>query len=376
MKIRISVARILLLTEDLRVFESLKILSHKGEYEVKFYEQINLKDLDETILQSSHFIIDDKVARIYKNDLEDILNLPSTLLIEATENNKSLHQFPQYVEHLVKHKIRRNQRLIAIGGGIIQDITCFLAATILRGVDWWFYPTTLLAQSDSCIGSKSSVNCGDIKNILGTFTPPKKIFICRKFLDSLEEIDVKSGVGEMLKVHVIDGIDSFNQIASDYERIFADSSVMLHYIQRSLEIKKNIIEQDEFDQGIRNVMNYGHTFGHAIESATKYQIPHGVAVTIGMDMANFISAEFGYGAKDHFERMHPTLKKNYYHFIEHTICMDDFIQAISKDKKNKGKNELGLILPDKNSKPSRVYFENDQNFKQFCQNYFSQVRSL
>lgn len=360
--------------EGLHVFEPLTIHSHKGEYQVCFNEKILIDEINDEELANCHFIIDRNVADKYTEQLKDILGLTSTLVIEATEFNKSLHQFPVYVEHLVKHKVRRNHRLIAIGGGIIQDITCFLAATLLRGVDWWFYPTTLLAQADSCIGSKSSVNCGEIKNILGTFTPPKKIFICTEFLTTLDIIDVKSGVGEMLKVHAIDSVDAFNLIANDYEKLFKDHTVMLDYIRRSLEIKKNIIEQDEFDQGIRNVMNYGHTFGHAIESATSYQIPHGIAVTIGMDMANFVAAELDYGIKENFYRMHPVLKKNYQHFIDHDIPLEIFLNAISKDKKNRGKNQLGLILPDKVGNPSRVYFENDHRFKSVCQDYLSKVR--
>ncbi|EKD74046.1 MAG: hypothetical protein ACD_45C00099G0002 [uncultured bacterium] len=359
-----------------RVFESLNIHSHKGPYQVYFSEMMTLDVLDDEVLQSSHFIIDKKIAEIYNKKLKKIINLPSTLLIEAIEQNKSLDQFPQYVEHFVKHKIRRNHCLIALGGGIIQDITCFLASTILRGVHWWFYPTTLLSQADSCIGSKSSVNCGNIKNILGTYNPPKQIYICAEFINSLDHVDVRSGVGEMLKVHAIDSVESFDQIARDYEKLFINFSIMLNYVYRSLVIKKNIIEQDEFDQGVRNVMNYGHTFGHAIESATKYQIPHGVAVTIGMDIANYVSAEFGYGVQEYFHRMHPTLKKNYHQFVDTEISIQPFIDAISKDKKNRGKNQLGLILPDKTNKLSRVYLDNDERFKLTCQKYLAEIRAL
>ena len=100
--------------------------------------------------------------------------------------------------------------MVAIGGGIIQDITCFLASTMMRGLPWIFYPTTLLAQSDSCIGSKSSINSGEVKNILGTFTPPNKVIIDINFLKSLEEKDILSGIGEMIKVHAINSPESFD----------------------------------------------------------------------------------------------------------------------------------------------------------------------
>lgn len=354
--------------EGLCVFKPLSIQSHKGEYRVYFEDEIIFKDLD---LESCHFLIDANVIKQYQHELAEILKGPSVLIIEATEQNKTLDKFPAYVEFLVQHKIRRDHRLIAIGGGIIQDITCFLAATILRGVEWWFYPTTLLAQADSCIGSKSSINSGGAKNILGTFTPPKKVFIFYSFLKSLKPIDLCSGIGEMLKVHAIDSPLSFDQIANDYDRLFQDQSTMLHYIRRSLEIKKNIIERDEFDTGLRNVMNYGHTFGHAIESATDYSIPHGVAVTMGMDMANYISNQFDIGCASHFARMHPVLEKNCQHFFDVNIPIEPFILAISKDKKNKGVDQLGLILPNKTGQLIRIYVENNNFFKSVCVAYLS-----
>ena len=358
------------------MFEPLIIDSHKGKYQAHFQSEISFDHFDNETLMTSHFIIDKEVASLYSKQLEKILNASSVLLIEATENNKSLEQFPAYIEHLVKNKIRRNHLLIAIGGGIIQDITCFLAAALLRGVDWWFYPTTLLAQTDSCIGSKSSVNCSGAKNILGTFTPPKQIYIFTKFLETLNKVEIQSGIGEMLKVHAIESADAFDYIAKDYDQLFVDQKTLLAYLRRSLEIKKNIIEQDEFDQGIRNLMNYGHTFGHAIESATRYKIPHGVAVTIGMDMANYIAYQHDLCEKSHFDRMHPILKMNYHTFIDHPIPMQYFMNAIIKDKKNIGKNTITAILPDKKSIITKSGIENNLFFQKKCEEYLNSGRLL
>ena len=136
----------------------------------------------------------------------------------------------------------------------MQDITSFLAATLLRGVKWVYYPTTLLSQADSCIGSKSSINCRGSKNILGTFTPPQKIIVFTDFLKTLKLRELKSGVGEMLKVHVIAGPSEFKSIASDYKVLFTNSKKMMYRIRRSLEIKKEYIEKDEFDKGPRLVL--------------------------------------------------------------------------------------------------------------------------
>ena len=315
-------------------------------------------------------IIDDRVADLYAAELGPVLEVPSTLRIEALESNKSLERCPDYVDHLVAAGVRRGNRLVAIGGGIIQDIACFLATTLLRGLEWRFIPTTLLAQADSCIGSKSSINVHDAKNIVGTFTPPARVDIDVKFLDTLDEVDVRSGIGEMLKVHAIAGPDEFALIAADYHRLQSDPDLLLHYVSRSLGFKRVLIELDEFDQGPRNVMNYGHSFGHAIESATSYGIPHGIAITIGMDMANHVARDLGITTAEHASRMHPTLAANYRSF-EHThIPRDQMLAAIAKDKKNTA-TELRLILPDVDGRVAIVKHPADDAFRSACDSFLA-----
>jgi len=351
------------------VSEQLVIQSYKGPYTVTFDDDA-FAHLNANVSPQAHFIVDANVADLYANELSNVLASPSVLQIEALEANKSLDKFTGYVEHLVSRGIRRGHTLIAIGGGIMQDITCFLGATMFRGLDWRFYPTTLLAQADSCIGSKSSINVGKLKNMLGTFTPPAQITISTRVLGSLDEREIRSGLGEMLKVHVIDGPQSFDQIAADYPRLLADPVVMRRYIHLSLNIKKRIIEKDEFDRGIRNVMNYGHSFGHAIESATDFAIPHGIAVTIGMDMANYTAMRFGLMDKRHYERMHPTLAANYAGFKHVEIPLGAFLEAIAKDKKNTN-TQLRLILPDAAARVSRGLYANDATFRTICADYLA-----
>lgn len=356
------------------MFETITIQSHAGPYTAIFENNV-FPTLSAMADGGCHFIVDKKVAGLYHDQLENVLASNSALLIEAIESNKSLEKMPAYVEHLVGKSLRRDQTLVAIGGGIIQDITCFLASTMLRGVPWHFYPTTLLAQADSCIGSKSSINCGDAKNILGTFTPPERVTISVPFLDTLEERDVRSGVGEMIKVHVIDGPQSFDLIASDYPRLFTDPEIMSNYIRRSLEIKKEYIEKDEFDRTIRNVFNYGHSFGHAIEAATNFAIPHGIAITIGMDMANFVSWKLGVGSEDNFQRMHPILKSNYSRFDDLPVPLEPFMAAIAKDKKNVGSGSVTLILVDAGGQVSKQAHANDEAFSRFCSGFLETGRS-
>ena len=361
--------------EALPVSEEFMVIeSHKGEYGVTFCEDSAKYLVNNLPDQNYHVIIDNRVADLYSDELQSILEHSSVLRIDATESNKSLEMMPGYVTYLVSKKIRRNDILIAIGGGVIQDITCFLSATLLRGVDWGFYPTTLLAQADSCIGSKSSINCGDAKNLLGTFTPPNNVIIGSNFLKTLDEIDVHSGVGEMLKVHGIAGQEDFDKITSKYNDLFLDSSVMQTFIHRSLEIKKEYIEIDEFDRGLRNIFNYGHSFGHAIEAATSFVIPHGIAVTIGLDMANWLSPQIGDGDIKHYNRMHDVLSRNFYGFEGVEIPIDQFMSALAKDKKNIGKGEVTLILPDKDAKIKTGRYANDEAFKSLCKKYLTKER--
>lgn len=347
------------------------VQSHQGPYRAEFVTE-PFPGVDAPGPQR-HYVIDAKVAEIYATELAGVLRSKSVLLIEAKESNKSLERMPEYVTHLLGRGIKRGHLLVAIGGGIIQDITCFIGAVLLRGVDWHFHPTTLLAQADSCIGSKSSINVGRFKNVVGTYTPPKRIVVSSALLKSLPDVEIRSGIGEMLKVHVIAGPAAFDRIAADYTRIVADPAVLQDYIIRSLEIKRGIIEQDEFDRGIRNVMNLGHSFGHAIESATNFGIPHGVAVTIGIDMANHLAVTIGRMERAHFDRMHPTLRQNYAGFERTEIQVDGFFGAIAKDKKNTDA-KLGLILPDAEAIPRRVECANDERFQNACREYFASVR--
>lgn len=354
------------------MFSTMKIMSHKGPYSVIFDKKA-FKRLEDDISESFHFVIDKKVARLYARELKQVLTSHSVLHVKATERNKTLDKFTGYVEHLVSKNIRRGHILVAIGGGIIQDIVCFLAATLLRGLSWHFYPTTLLAQADSCIGSKSSINVGNVKNVLGTFTPPDIIYITPHVLGTLEEREIHSGLGEMLKVHAIDSPTSFDKIAADYEKVKTDPDLMQHYIQRSLEIKKQLIEIDEFDHGPRNVMNYGHSFGHAIESASEFAIPHGIAVTMGMDVANYLAYRLGITDKTHFNRMHPTLAFNFSGFENVEIKMEDFLAAMDKDKKHTD-HRLRLILPDAEGRISVGQYSNDAAFQDACAEYFQVER--
>lgn len=354
--------------------EKLNIQSHKGIYSVNFDNQL-LLNVEPLMEGEPHFLIDANVARLYADKLGAVLNHKNTVLIDATEENKSIERIIPIFERLVANNVRRDQTLVAIGGGIIQDITCFIASTLLRGMAWKFVPTTLLAQADSCIGSKSSINLGKTKNIIGTFNPPNEIFVCTDFLDTLENKEILSGIGEILKVHAIDSAASFDQLSADYDALLTDRNVLLAYIRRALLIKQRFIEVDEFDRGVRNIFNYGHSFGHAIEAATNFGVPHGIAVAMGMDMANRIASLRGLVSEQHYLRMHPVLRKNYAPYAKTAIPLDDLLSALLKDKKNTS-TKLVLIFPvGENATIQRVEVISDETFRKQCQQFISEMHA-
>lgn len=354
------------------MLEPLAVNSHRGSYRVRFESQ-PFAGLERGLREDAHLIVDDRVARLHADQLEAVLSARSVLRVQATEAAKSLEAFPGYALHLIERGVRRDHELVAVGGGIIQDITAFLAATLLRGLRWRFYPTTLLAQADSCIGSKSSVNVGPYKNQLGTFTPPDEIVISTTVLETLDEPDLRSGIGEMIKAHIVAGWDDIRALARDYEPMTADRTLLLGHVRRSLEIKKRLVETDEFDRGARLVMNYGHTFGHALESATDYRLPHGIAVTIGMDMANFHALRLGLIDAAVYDELHKLLRSNCRGFEGVGVDVARFFAAIGRDKKHRGTG-LTLVLMD--GGPGRLVvrrYADDDAFRERCLRYLEQL---
>jgi 3-dehydroquinate synthase len=351
---------------------ALTIKSYKGEYPVTFTE------LFEGVSQTpssgkNHYIVDKNVARLYEAQLREVLNSEECVLVEANENNKSYDKVGDVISELLAHKIKRNDTVVAIGGGIIQDITAFICSVLFRGLKWKFYPTTLLAQADSCVGSKSSINFKDYKNQIGTFTPPSQIAISTEVLKTLSPVDIKSGIGEIIKIHLLAGPSHWSYVEENYEKMLQDYSVLEHAIERSLNLKKPYVEKDEFDENIRLVLNYGHSFGHALESATNFEIPHGIAVSMGMDMANFYSHKKGFIDASTFQRLHALNYKNYKEYKNVAVGLDDFLKALAKDKKNTSQN-LMLILMQPGLQIERTPCLNDEFLRKTCEEFFEKIR--
>jgi len=239
-----------------------------------------------------------------------------------------------------------------------------------RGVDWLFFPTTLLSQGDSCIGSKTSINFGEYKNQIGGFFPPKKIFINTEFLKTLSKNDLQSGLGEMSHYFVVAGKSEFKEYKNNYDNVDLNDELLQKMISNSLKIKKQYIEIDEFDQKERQVFNYGHSFGHAIESLTNYSIPHGIAVSFGMDIANFISVKKGLLNNSIRLEIKDLLQKIWSGYSISSLDVAKFSLALSKDKKNVG-NELRLILCKGYGKVFKAPQKLDDEFKGWLKQYLT-----
>lgn len=345
-----------------------RVRSQAREYEVVFVDDLAsavsaMPTVNRTV------IIDQAVTELHGSRLGSLMEFNGVITLHAEEQNKTLDGCQRLIVKLVENGFRKNDQIVAIGGGIIQDIAAFSASILYRGVEWLFIPTTLLAQADSCIGSKTSINLGDKKNLVGNFYPPSRILIDLKFLDTLSVADVRSGIGEMLHFFFYADSPMTMQLMAEYDRLIEDRKRLEPYIHESLRIKRAVAEADEFDRGERNKFNYGHTFGHALESVTGYSIPHGLAVTVGMDLANYISLHQRRMALGEFNAMHAILRRNFPDADLSTIDLEPYVGALSKDKKNLG-GDLVCILASRPGSLEKVRLAMDDRLRQVIARYF------
>lgn len=350
---------------------SISINSSIRTYEVFFNDSLDEIFMDK-FSEDDMFIIDKQIYIILPHIIKDKLAECRVIQIDAGEELKEYTALSPLINRIIENRLRRNHRLVAVGGGIIQDITGFISSILFRGVEWIFCPTTLLAQADSCIGGKTSINIGHFKNQLGNFYPPTKIFIIPELLQSLPERDFKSGMGEMLHFYLVSGEEDFDFYQRNYELAFQDDKVLLSLVKRNLEIKKGFIERDEFDRGERLLLNYGHSFGHAIESLTNFSIPHGIAVSYGMDMSNFISAKLGFIEHDLRLKIKQQLKKIWSGIPLPQSSVKEYETALSRDKKNIG-NTYQLILTRGIGQMFKHGVTPNSEFTQWLAEYFQEV---
>ena len=326
--------------EDFQLFKNITIASRSGNYDVVFYESF-YKHLSENFKEGDFVIIDQTIHELHPKIAEKFGR--RIYIATALEITKSYSGIIPVLDAVIYSDFRKNNRLIAIGGGIIQDITSFIASILFRGVDYVFYPTNVLSQCDSCIGSKLSINFNQYKNLLGGFYPPKLIVIDTNFLTTLKSKDIASGLGEILHYCLVSSVYDFKFFMKQAPIVKQNTNNITPLLRRSLEIKKNMIEIDEFDLGPRNVFNYGHSFGHALESALDYLIPHGIAVAYGIDLANQVSVKKGLLTIEERNALRQACEIVFSEMALPPVDLYKYKAALLRDKKNVG-NEIGLIL--------------------------------
>jgi len=233
-------------------------------------------------------LIDSNIYKFYGSKISKKNALVYKFL--AKENKKNIFECIKFTNFLEENKITKSSTIIVVGGGIVQDIGAFSCSIFKRGISWIYFPTTLLSMTDSCIGGKTALNYDNIKNLYALFSSPRQVILNTQFLSTLSRKDFMSGLGESLKLSVIGGMESLKIFSANIDKALnLDRKSITKIIYLSLLIKKSVIEKDEFESNERRSLNYGHSLGNAIEPMSKFYIPHGTAITLGLLIENRIS---------------------------------------------------------------------------------------
>ena len=256
------------------------------------------------------------------------------IIIETGEEVKNLDTVRDIYNRLISLQADRSTFVVGIGGGVVCDISGFVASTYMRGLSFAYVPTTLLAQVDASVGGKNGVNLKGYKNLVGVFNQPEFVLCDGRLLETLPQREVLCGMAEIIKHAAIADMDLFEYLEQNYENaIRLDENIIERMIYDSLVIKSAIVNRDETEKGERRKLNFGHTFGHAIEICTDCN--HGEAVAVGMVMAGDFSVENGWLDRNAALRLKSLLEK---FGLPTTVKVnpDDIRDAIQKDKKRSG----------------------------------------
>lgn len=291
------------------------------------------------IIGSQVLIVTQKnVARYYLDSL--LKNLPDhqcdVIYLQEGELYKTLPEWQKMIDVLLQKKHERSTTLIALGGGIVGDMTGFAAGCYQRGVNYIQIPTSLIGQVDSSVGGKTGVNHALGKNMIGLFYQPQCVIIDIQTLLTLPPREFISGLAEVIKYGLIYDAEFFSWLEKNISQLLVKNEEALEYaIQRCLEIKSDIVNQDERDQGLRNILNYGHTLGHAIEAASSYnQVLHGEAVAYGMLMASQLSVMRGFISSADDERIRVLLRQcGFLQSMPGRVESADLVRFMKQDKK-------------------------------------------
>jgi len=285
-------------------------------------------------------ITNPKVSGLHINYLTNHLKAKELHIITLPdgEEYKNIQSVEYALDRLFDAKFDRNSTLIAFGGGVIGDMSGFIASIFLRGIKFIQIPTTLLAMVDSSVGGKTGINNKYGKNLIGSFYQPEAVYIDTYFLTTLEKREFSAGMAEIIKMAVMFDKEFFENIKNE-------KLTLEEMIKRAVELKAEVVNKDEKEKGIRSVLNYGHTFGHVIENLTNYKTYlHGEAVAIGMVMANELSKELGFLSENEAKEIKEILKKYNLPTDFKIKDKEDFFNHFFLDKKTMD-NKIKFIIP-------------------------------
>lgn len=282
---------------------------------------------------------DDKVFPLYGKVVADALKAAgfSTMshVIPNGEQSKTLENVTAFIDHMVQAQITRTDMVLALGGGVVGDMAGFAAAIYLRGIPYIQVPTTLLAAVDSSVGGKTAVDISAGKNLVGAFHQPALVYLDTETLNTLDPSVLRDGFAEVIKYGIILDSNLFRTVATP------GTFDLTKVIARCIEIKRDVVEQDEFDKGLRGLLNFGHTFGHAIEKMSGFTITHGSAVARGMIIAAKVARVYGF--TDHTDTITKVVK-DYGFETDCPFKADELYSVILSDKKRSGA-DITLVLP-------------------------------
>jgi len=271
----------------------------------------------------------------------------SVTLVNDDEEAKSLQTLTTIFDELLENEFERSSGIVAVGGGVVGDAAGFAAATYMRGIRFVQVPTTLLAQVDSSIGGKTGVNHPKAKNLIGAFHQPRLVWTDVSTLSTIPERELRSGLAEIIKYSIIADPELFRLLTENVHSFSSISrEILIEIICRCCSIKVRIVEEDEKDQGVRSILNYGHTIGHALESLTGYaHYTHGEAIAIGMMAAALISLEIDATDHDMVQSQESIIKRaGLPTTVLQPIDPVEIVRQLNKDKKRLGE-QVRWVLP-------------------------------
>lgn len=286
-------------------------------------------------------VTDSNVNRLYGPTMQDGMERAglkaSVIEIPAGESSKNISVVMDVAGRLLAQGADRETMLVALGGGVVGDLTGFIASVYMRSVPYIQVPTTLIGQLDSAIGGKTAVDLPQGKNLLGTFYQPRAVFADVNFLDTLPDREFCNGLAEMIKYGIIEDENLFRWLEEDMDAVKSrDSALLLKIIETCCRIKKSIVEIDEGEHGLRRILNFGHTLGHALEAASEYKLSHGEGVALGMIAAARLSTRMNYLPDDESDRVKSVIAKaGLPTAIDAAFTTDEVIRRFRADKKKK-----------------------------------------